>query len=174
MEHLEEKLSFFRVSDRYVQFLQNIDNKIMNNRNDNRDRIYLGVLMTIGRHQYYAPITSYKEHKHGRIKNSDQTCVIIYGSDRDQEAEKKIALINLNNMFPAFPSEITAMDFDMEEAKYRDLLEKEYRFVVSNQDKIVRKAWKLHDLRTKKNISRINRICCDFAKLEQEYVLFGK
>lgn len=173
MESQENKLLFFRASDRYIEFLQDIDGKIMNNRNENRERIYVGVLFTIGRHQYYAPITSYKEDKHGRIKDSDQTCVILYGTDRDEDEPKKLALINLNNMFPVFPSEITVIDFDDEEEKYKDLLEKEYRDVVSKQDRIIKKARKLHELRTKKNIPRINRLCCDFAKLEQEYVKFG-
>jgi len=174
MELKENKFYFFRATDRYIRFLQNIDNKIMNNRNDNRNRIYLGILFTIGRHQYYAPITSYKEDKHGKIKDSDQTCFIIYGKDRDEEELKKLALINLNNMFPVFPSEISVIEFDQEEEKYKDLLEKEYRYVANNQDKIIKKALKLHELRTKKNIPRINRLCCDFAKLEEQYVKFGQ
>ncbi|GGP08885.1 type III toxin-antitoxin system ToxN/AbiQ family toxin [Oceanobacillus neutriphilus] len=45
--------------------------------------------------------------------------------------------------------------------------------VVSKRDRIVKKAQKLHELRTKKNIRRINNMCCDFAKLEQEYIKFG-
>ena len=170
----ENKLSFYRATDRYIQFLQQIDSRIMNNRNENRERIYLGVLFTVGIHQYFAPITSYKEDKHGRIKNSDQTCVIIYGSERGETEKKKLALINLNNMFPVFPSEITPVEFKNEEEKYKDLLEKEYRYVVSEQDTIIKKALKLYELRTKKNIDRINRLCCDFAKLEREYVKFGK
>lgn len=173
MELQENKLLFFRATDRYINFLQDIDSKIMNNRNENRERIYVGVLFTIGRHQYYAPITSYKEDKHGRIKNSDQTCIIIYGDERDAEEDKKLALINLNNMFPVFPSEITAINFDDEDDKYKILLEKEYRFVDGNKEKITKKARKLHELRTKKNIPRINRLCCNFTKLEQEYVKFG-
>lgn len=175
MEIKENKLFFFRATDRYITFLQNIDKKIMNNRNENRERIYLGILFTIGRHQYYAPITSYKEDKHGAIKNSDQTCFIIYGKDKEEDtALKKLALININNMFPVFPSEITVIEFEKEEEKYKDLLEKEYRFVISNQDKIIKRALKLHELRTKKDIPRINRLCCDFNKLEEEYVKFGK
>lgn len=174
MELREDNLYFFRATDRYIKFLQGIDRKIMNNRNENRKRIYLGVLFTIGRHQYYAPITSYKEEKHGRIKDSDQTCFIIYGKDREEDDLKKLALINLNNMFPVFPSEISVMEFDKEEEKYKDLLEKEYRYVVSHRDKIVKKALKLHELRTKKNIARINNLCCDFTKLETEYVKFGQ
>ncbi|WP_209125738.1 type III toxin-antitoxin system ToxN/AbiQ family toxin [Alkalihalobacillus sp. BA299] len=174
MELKESKLYFFRVTDRYISFLQNIDGKIMNNRNENRERIYLGILFTIGRHQYYAPITSYKEDKHGNIKNSDQTCFIIYGKDREEDEPKKLALINLNNMFPVIQSEIFVIEFDKEEEKYKDLLEKEYRFVTSNQDKIIRRALKLHELRTKKNIQKINRLCCDFTKLEEEYVKFVK
>lgn len=174
MELKEEKLLFFRVTDRYIRFLQKIDGKIMNNRNENRERIYVGVLVTIGRHQYYAPITSYKEHKHGRIKGSDQTCVIIYGDDRGQVAPKKLALINLNNMFPVFPSEITYMDFQQEEANYKALLEKEYQYVDKEKETIKQKALKLHELRTKKNIPRLERLCCDFTKLEAEYIQFGK
>lgn len=169
-----KELDFFRATDRYIEFLQEIDDKIMDNRHDGRLRTYLGVLITIGVHQYFAPLTSYKEDKHGHIKNSDQSCVIIYGKDREEEDDKKIALLNINNMFPAIVTEMTKVVFNNESETNKAFLEKEYRFIVSNQDKIIKKAQKLHKLITEKNVPSLKNKCCDFKKLEREYVNFGR
>ncbi|WP_237982717.1 type III toxin-antitoxin system ToxN/AbiQ family toxin [Bacillus thuringiensis] len=169
-----KQLDFFRATDKYITFLQNIESKIMDNRHDGKLRTYLGVLITIGVHQYFAPLTSYKEDKHGHIKNSDQSCVIIYGKDREEDDDKKIALLNINNMFPSIITEMTKVDFDKESEKNKAFLEKEYRFIVSNQDKIIKKAQKLHKLITEKNIPALKNKCCDFKKLEQEYIKFAQ
>ena len=50
---------------------------------------------------------------------------------------KKLAVIHLNNMFPIIPSEIETIDFNQQEAKYRNLLRDEYRFVIQNQEAMV-------------------------------------
>ena len=39
-------------------------------------------------------------------------------------------------MFPIIPSEIETIDFNQQEAKYRNLLRDEYRFVIQNQEAI--------------------------------------
>lgn len=169
----ENKLYFFRASDRYIEFLREIDSNIMYNRHEDRYRIYLGVLFNIGIHQYYAPLTSYKEETHGHIKNSDQKTFIIKGTDHEDK-EAKLALISLINMFPVIQSEITIIDFEEEETKYKALLEKEYSYVLSNQEKIIKRAKKLHHLVTKVKVPALVDLCVDFTKLEQEYVKFGK
>ena len=171
-----DNLAIYRVTDDYIQFLQGIDHRIMDNRKeDGAVRVYLGTVYDIGVHKYFAPLTSYKEETHGNMKSSSQTYLFIKGKDRDEEEEAKIALIYFNNMFPVTPSEIESIDFSKERPKYRDLLEKEYRFIVQQQERIFKKARNLYKLRTKKNPQPFfEDICVDFKKLEQEYVNFGK
>ena len=84
----------------------------------------------MGIHQYFAPLSSYKEAKHGKINNN--TVFKIHNRNNT----KKLAVIHLNNMFPIIPSEIETIDFNQQEAKYRNLLRDEYRFVIQNQEAI--------------------------------------
>lgn len=169
----ENKLYFFRASDKYIEFLREIEPKVMYNRHEDRYRIYLGVLINIGIHQYYAPLTSYKEETHGDIKNGDQKTFIIKGTDHENK-ESKLALISLINMFPVIQTELTLIDFEKEEEKYKALLEKEYSYVLSNQEKIIKRAKKLHQLVTRNKVPALVSLCNDFTKLEREYIKFGK
>jgi hypothetical protein len=40
-------------------------------------------------------------------------------------------------MFPVIQSELTIIDFEKEEPKYKSLLEKEYSYVLRNQEKLL-------------------------------------
>lgn len=169
-----EGLKFYRISSKYIKFLQSIDSRIMNNRNDNQHRVYIGVVLEINSHKYFAPLTSYKEEKHSKIKNNNQTCFIISDRLKKENRIEKLAVLNLNNMFPVIPTELEYVNFEDEEKKYQVLLRKEYEIIRQNSEDIMKRAQKLYKLRTEKNISKINNICCDFLKLEKEYIYFNK
>lgn len=160
-------MNFYRITDEYIQFLKQIDGKILNNFNENQRRPYCGVIITIGVHQYFAPLSSYKPKKHDKIRNN--TIFKVYGKDETE----KLAVIHLNNMFPILQSEIEWMDFSLEGEKYKTLLEKEYSYIISNQEDIKNKALKLyHDV--KKGNSFLKKLSCDFILLEENYIKFNK
>lgn len=162
-----DKLSFFRVSDDYIKFLQTIDPRILNNSNESRARPYVGVILNIGIFQYYAPISSYKPEKHDKIRNNSVTK--IYGKDQAE----KLAVLHINNMFPILPTEIEEMDFSKEERHYERLLQKEYSYIISNQEDIQQKArnW-YEDVIKGSNFPA--KISCDYKQLEKEYINFKK
>lgn len=161
------KMNFYRITDDYIKFLKQIDHRILNNYNENQKRPYCGVIITINIHQYFAPLSSYKPKKHDKIRNN--TIVKVYGKDKTE----KLAVIHLNNMFPIIPTEIERMDFSLEEDKYKVLLEKEYSYLISNQEEIKTKALKLYNDVTKGS-SFLKRLSCDFTLLEQDYIKFNK
>ena len=65
------------------------------------------------------------------------------------------------------------MDFKKEEPRYRNLLEKEYRFIVANQNVIRMRAYDLYD-EVIKGHTFYSRISNNFSKLEMEYLKFNK
>lgn len=169
---LESNLKFYTVTDKYINFMRKIDNKVQKNYPKPKIRPYIGTVLTIGIHQYFAPLSSYKPAKHDKINNN--TIFKVYSNLR---LKQKLAVIQLNNMFPVITSEIMYLDFstlpnDEEGRKYRDLLQREYRYILAKQNDIRRRAKKLYDDVTKKHHPFYSRLCCDFALLEKEYTKF--
>ena len=162
----ESKMKFYTITDDYINFLRKVDRTLLNNTYESRQRPYVGIIMTFGVHQYFAPLSSYKA-KYDRVRN--HTIHKVYGKDETE----KLAVIKLNCMFPIIQTEIKEMDFSKEESKYKDLLEKEYSYVISTQEEIERKARKLYKDVTKGN-PFYSKISSDFSLLEQEYVKFNK
>jgi protein AbiQ len=159
------KLQFYTVTDDYIEFLQKIEPKIQNNRRGNRQRPYVGVILTMGIHNYFAPLSSYKP-QHDKINNN--TIFKIYGKDKTE----KLAVLKLNNMFPVLPTVIARMDFNKEEYHYKRLLLKEYSYIIKHQKAIQDRARKLYN-DVMKGDKFYSTICCNFALLEQEYVKFA-
>ncbi|MBJ6360459.1 type III toxin-antitoxin system ToxN/AbiQ family toxin [Paenibacillus sp. MAHUQ-46] len=77
---IQEKIQFYRITDIYLQFLHTIEPNIQSNY-PYRAKPHIGVLINIGVHQYFAPLSSYKSHKYDRIKNSNRTIFKVYGKD---------------------------------------------------------------------------------------------
>ncbi|PAF27375.1 hypothetical protein CHH61_03670 [Shouchella clausii] len=163
----EEKLQFYRVTDKYLQFLKQIEPKVHLNY-PQRKKPYIGIILNIGSHQYHAPLSSYKPQKYDRIKNWNKTIFKVYGKDQTE----KLAVIHLNNMCPIIQTEIEWMDFRQEAQHYQNLLEKEYRYIVENQEAIRQRAKGLYEDVIKGN-TFYSRISNDFALLEKEYRKFN-
>lgn len=161
-------LKFYTITDEYVNFLRNIDSKIQANYPAPQIKPYVGIIITMDIHQYFAPLSSYKTWKHDKINNN--TIFKIY----NRKGTKKLSVLHLNNMFPIIPSEISFLDFNqVQDQKYRNLLRDEYHFVINNQEAIRNRAEKLYN-DVKKGDQFYCKYSCDFAKLEEEYIKFGK
>lgn len=162
-----DKLRFYRVTDQYIHFLRTIDPTILANDYENRKRPYVGIILSFGIHQYFAPLSSYKKWKYDKVKN--HTIHKIIGKNK-----RHLAVIKLNCMFPIIQTEIEPIDFKKEEQKYRDLLEEEYRAVLRDQDEIKAKARKLYSDVVVKKKRFFVELSCNFSLLEQEYVKYNK
>ena len=127
-------------------------------------RKYVGVVLAVGGHDYFAPLSSFKD-KHRRIKNG-----------LDFVKVKDMAVVNLNNMFPVPVSCCQRVDFVAErDRKYRALLQAEYRAMKPLQDRIHKNARTLYSYKLKYgNSTRLVKCRSDFAALERLCDAYGK
>ena len=60
------KLNFYIIDDNYIQYLSEFDKHIAYNKNETRP--YIGVVILVNEHYYFAPMFSPKtKHKHKNI-----------------------------------------------------------------------------------------------------------
>ena len=64
-EDIMERLRIYKISDKYVNYLHSIDNRVQFNKNAKRP--YVGVVFKFGRHDYFVPMESPKPN-HVNIK----------------------------------------------------------------------------------------------------------
>lgn len=160
------RLRFYTITDRYVKFLREIDSKVQLNYPQPLIKPYVGVLLEINGHQYFAPMSSYKPHKYDKVNNNTIHKVIV-----PEDRQPKKSVIHLNNMIPIIQSEIEPVDFNQLEDKYKNLFRKEYRVVTRDQERIKEKALKLYN-DVMAGSEFYCKHSCDFAKLESEYMKF--
>lgn len=123
---------------------------------------FIGVLFNVDGLDYIAPLTSAKP-KHDKIKNSSPTAFKIFENNTN---EKLLALVQLNNMIPVKYSNIQKLDVATFDFKYQSLLLKQINYIRSNKDKLIKKAQKLYDMVTVKQIPNFVNVSCDFKALE--------
>lgn len=167
-----DKLVFYNVSDDYIEYLRNIDDKVMYNKPEKHQRPYVGFLLMLNDMRYLVPLSS-------QIRKSNDVTIVI--PDRVTETQKinnqanniqdKIAVIKFNCMIPILEDVIKKIDLDKmenEDSEYRDLLVKEILFCSENKDRIIGRAKKAYDIfkKNKPYMKDIIDSCVDFPKLE--------
>ena len=154
-----DNIKLYEINANYITYLSIhaphlFQNKKAGQRNE---RKYIGIVFQINNHDYFAPLSSFKD-KHKLMKEGLDFIKI-----------KDYAVINLNNMFPVPPSEVKYVDIRNErDPHYRALLLAEYRFIKSIQEKIRKNAQNVYKLKIKDgNSSALGRRCNDFLLLEK-------
>lgn len=188
MDGTFEKLGFYRMDIQYIQHLYQFDQQVYFDTYASYARKpYLGILVGICDQQYCIPLTSAKP-KHLSWSNvSDHNYIIFEFVKRseikpndiskpigDGETHKKIlAVLEIGKMIPVDPSVYSYVDFSAEsDTAYKDLLEKEYFFLKSRLDGIIKKATHLYtQQQTTRKISPCN---CNFKALEMALLRYLK
>lgn len=157
-----EKIKFYSITDTYINYLHSYDNGVQLNER-NKLRPYVGLLLEMDEHKYYAPLSSYKEPKY---KKKTQAFFKVY----DDLAKDPVAVIKFNCMIPVLESEITYVNFEdySHDRKYRTLLEAEYQFIKNNRASILAGAQKLYAT-AKKGRGYFFDTSCKFKLLESLY-----
>ncbi|MCQ4088566.1 type III toxin-antitoxin system ToxN/AbiQ family toxin [Saccharibacillus sp. JS10] len=158
-------MNFYRLNSDYVNYLKNFDSKVQDNYNGTR--AYIGIVVRIGLHNYFAPLSSYKTSQDKYKKND----TIFKLHSRTNENDK-LGLIHINNMVPVLPTEMEKIIFANEEKKYATLLQKQYQFILSNETKITEQAERLYKRVVEKKEKFFVNLSCDFKLLEEKYLLF--
>ena len=112
-DYMAEALAFYTVDEAYADDLVPHTPQLFRSARAGQahSRKYVDVVLAIGGHDYFAPLSSFKD-KHRRMKNG-----------LDFVKVKNMAVVNLNNMFPVSVSCCQRADFATErDRKYRALL----------------------------------------------------
>ena len=158
-------MKLYTIDTKYIEYLKRFQKHIYHNMENNRLRPYAGVVLNIGTHKYYAPLTSPKTKHH---KMSDRLDFI-----RLEYKGQLIAVINLNNIIPVADELISLIDIDsLFDKKYQTLLNIEMIDIRRKQVTIMKNANSIYNKVTKfgsepRNANLIS-ICYDFLLLEKK------
>ena len=164
-------MDLYTINTDYINYLKKFQARIWDNEENNRLRPYAGVVMDIGNHKYYAPLSSPKP-KHKQM--SDRLDFI-----RLEYRGQLKAVINLNNMIPVENSYITKIDIEnLSDEYYKNLLKVEMIDIRRKQVIIIKNAkniyLKVTKYREEERNKKLVSLCYDFKLLEQkmqDYIL---
>ena len=154
-------MRLYNVKDKYIEFLKQYDKNVADNKKEKRP--YVGIVLTINDMNYYAPLSSPK-NKHLRMKNTMDFRKIDNGN---------LGSINLNNMIPVAKEALIEIDIaNIEDARYKRLLQNQYRYIKRDLPQIQTSAEKLYkvihtaDAELNDNLLKIKHRCCNLPLLE--------
>ncbi len=154
-----ENIKFYQVNNDYIDYLLSYAPHLFQNKKPGQknERKYIGIILQINRVDYFAPLSSFKQ-KH-----------INMNEMLDFIKVKNYAVINLNNMFPVPEEEYSYVDISKEQdINYKTLLQAEYRFIKTIQEKIRKNAAVIYKHKIEKGDSTsLARRCNDFLVLEE-------
>lgn len=174
-----QQFGFYAINADYLKFLHDRDTEVYYNKAyHTQKKPFVGMIVGLGNHLYFIPLTSAKE-KHKKWKNiSDSHFLIyefvdstlnissaIYKSDDGKQKLHILSVLDIKKMIPVPPDEFQYIDFDeLNDEKYKSLFEKEYKFCLKIKDKILIRAEKIYA--AQKESRMIRKQYCDFIKLE--------
>ena len=159
------KILFYKIDKNYLDYLRKYDCKVPEiEKTGLNPKPYCGVILEINDIMYFVPVSSF---------NKKQITNFVI---KDSSNNKSIASLRFSFMIPItkinFPKIFTYVDFELiEDRKYADLLEKEYRYCKENQKDIIDSAHDIYDKVVNGN-EFFCKICCDFSLLEKKAKIY--
>ena len=160
-----DKMDFYRINEEYNRFLQRYEKekrgvtKVPNIRYADRNKFAFGAVMQVNGMNYYVSVSSFDKKQEANI------LIRVPGDKKEVKGS-----LRFNYMVPVPDECIEKLIIkDVEDEKYRLLLNKEYQFCISNADKIQKKANKIYEMviTNRKQILMDNS--CAFHILEDGY-----
>ncbi len=167
---MHKRLKLVLVNKDYCDYLRKYDHRVPYNFDKKQNRPFVGVLFSIGKIDYFAPLASPKP-KHLVMKDTIDFLKIDNGN---------LGAINFNNMIPVSESNITLLDLNKKtlnktELKYQKLLQGQLYWLNRNIDLIYMHSKFLYDSYVNKTIPKyINKRCCNFKLLEEKCLEYNK
>jgi len=169
----------YNIDTDYLSYLSRIDPEVQFAAEKRYDqKPYLGIIVIIDTYSYFIPLTSAKP-KHTKWRNVGPVHYLIYEqvkkaelrkrdifkSISDTDALKLFAALDLKKMIPVPSGLYAKINFSsLNDKKYADLLEKEYRFCQKIQSGILSKVLQIYT--AQKETGKIYPLYCNFTKLE--------
>ena len=163
-----KELLFYTIDKNYIKYLSEFEKHVSYNKDEiGHSRPYLGIVLTIGRYEYFVPLYSYKEH-YDKYRNNPS---FFFVYDRKN---KPLAIIKFSAMIP-IPRDINVMnmiEYNKQDRKYKSLISAEYRYINANKEEIHKRANKMYIAVTKHKNNFLKTIACNFKLLEEKSIKY--
>lgn len=154
----KNRLKLYYISDNYVDYMRQFDDKIRYNKKGTRP--YVGIVYEHNNRYYFAPLASPKP-KH---KKMDKKALDIWLIDNGD-----LGIINFNNMLPSPLSELKEIMPIVTDIKYKKLLENQISSINKDRYLIMKKVERFYYQYKNNRLSEsITKRCCNFAILEDK------
>jgi len=160
------KLNFYIIDDRYIKFLSEFDKHIAYNKNEKRP--YVGVIIIVKEHYYFAPLFSPKK-KHRTYKDNLSFFKII-----NKRTKKSLGIIRFSDMIPVPKDSVYPLDIENISYGYKRLISEQYSYIniTENKNKIMYKAEKIYNIVNSNGNSKMikfyKELSCNFKLLEEK------
>lgn len=159
-----ENYKLVTINSKYCDLLREYDYRVTYNSKEKESRPFVGILFTIGRYKYFAPLSSPKP-KHLKMKNT----IDFYKIDSG-----RLGAVNFNNMIPVLEEEYQIINVNQKyitpyDEVYQNLLRNQLRWLNRNGKGLREKAKILYDKRINNKLNnKIKNRCCDYKLLENK------
>lgn len=159
-----------KIDSKYCNYLRKYDSRVPYNSGSKELRPFIGVLFTVEKHEYYAPLSSPKP-KHKTLKNTIDLIKIKNG---------EYGVINLNNMIPVSKNNYELFDLNKKtknnvEKSRINLMNNQLRWLNFHKKEIYTKSKLLYNLyKNNKLPQKVVDRCCDFPMLEKKMDNYNK
>lgn len=161
MKKMSDKLRLYRVTDHYLDFLREVESKIPMNKENSKQRPFVGIVLSVNGIKYLAPLSS-------KIAKGQSDFKV-------KIANEQKATIRFAYMFPIVEEALVEIDYSAEfmlDVKYTALLINEDLYINQHKARIYEIASKTYTNATTKRFGFEN-FCCDFTKLEERSKVYA-
>lgn len=170
------KLNLYSVSGKYIKYLRQFDDRIYDNKEENRthERKYVGIVLTINEFNYYIPMSSpkksdYIDYENKIIRSDTKTIIRIHNGNR------LYGTLRISNMIPVPITELEPYIVSNEsDLKYKEVIFGELRYINNNTEKIVKSAKTVYNQKIKNVDVGYIKNTVDFKLLEEKLKEWNK
>ena len=154
---MKDSIRIYGVKDSYIKYLSQYQEHLFLHEGGSSGRKYLGVVLEINHHSYFAPLSSFKS-KHKKMKESVDFIKI-----------KDYAVININNMIPVPKGQLIELNINAEkDPHYKFLLQAESREINRQKSRIRKNAEIVYNHKKQNgNLTPLAKRTNDFEMLEK-------
>lgn len=160
------KLNFYRIDDNYIEYLGQFDKHIAYNKNEKRP--YIGIVLIVEKHYYFAPLFSPKQ-KHKTYKDNLTFFKIV-----NEKTKSELGMIRFSDMIPVPQECVYLLDIKNRSYGYKRLLSEQYTYInkSNHKQKIIDKAEKIYHIVNSTKKSKVSKfykeLSCNFKYLEEK------
>jgi protein AbiQ len=150
------KLKFYEVDAEYIRYLSAVDSrvpKIDYSESGRHNRFLCGIVLSVGGHNYFAPVSSFKTQQRSNFIIEDAK-------------DNPVSSLRFSYMIPVPDSAVSLKDIGSEKPAYKNLLNLEPRYINRNATAVFTRARYVYQLAVQKKDSVMVKNCCDFKALE--------